>query len=650
MVDGREILSLVLTPPARLILAFDPKETMEEGFNPSSYLRELNKKRNRFRYVSPWTLIDYSQPTQLEKTFSASLVKSEDELLEAILTQEEFGNIDVIVNGLGFCDDSTRRRVLRHLTEMRSGQVIDPDTIIVDVGYTPSPESISREINLGASDVLFYEYRSPRTGELNPLTPKRLINRTLDTIERERMPHFAAGLDVLIGAPEDSQNETQLAEQFWGMGTYVTKTHKTDTWVSKAKQARNKGRPYSALIISDDLAHRKKKTPVQALEDVRDQSGLRYLLVDPKNLDAPTIARRSIEVANASIVERPFDALQLRNDVYNQFEVHRIPDPSFKHTVNVIKIGGSLNDKVDEEKSNKFVQRAIEIIKKYHRLGREAALKYDRGESEIPGWSVILTVGGGPRADLTRILSDYTTQDLLDDLRANSRSLQNLIGRLDGRVLEPNDFYSFNEEQALDSLCIFPQLPKRVMTDFVPGSSGRDSDLMPLLLGHIFNPNQNPNSTPGAKTRVIFMKDFPHRGQNGEYTIGRICKYDPLDTVDRGENPTFSSISARDVLDGVISRERLSDDTKEHLIEDSALEVMANGLKIFVNGKFVDGTLNFPGVHFIGPYNPHLHGVLNGKGNDGYHAGSIIYGDLKEAWRNPEFGPYLRTPAQVLKS
>ncbi|MEK6967849.1 MAG: hypothetical protein AABX51_04415 [Nanoarchaeota archaeon] len=639
---GREILNLVIQPPARVVLAFNPAETKDFGLDPNVFMEFFNRYYSHFRHVSPWGPKNKDlQPPTFERAFYATLAESESELLETILGQEKHGELDVIINGLGFNDDRNRVRLLRHLSDLKEGRVISKDTLLIDVGYDPSPQKISEEYKLGAADVLFQQFRSPKTGKIKVLTPERMINRVIDDLHAERIKHYAAGLEVLIGSAGEKSIEEELAIKFEEKVLYSSVARNADELVNSAVSRADKGeKPFGVIVFSDDLPLEGRIDHVQVLNELRYLPSKKVFVISHKKPDASTIARRAIETTQTMMIESPYDPEVLMNRIYDDLGIHRIPETSFRHSLNFLKWGGSIIDRMEEE-GPKFVEAVVKKLKLLHRLGREKALLYDKGESDTPGWSIVLSVGGGPRADLTRRLQSYTAQDIIDDLQANSRTIRHLIGSLDGRILHPNEVYSLTEEQTLDSICIIPELPSGIGKNFIRGYKGRETDLLPLLIAHIYNPNQNINAANDTKARVIFMKDLPIKGPEGKYINGRICNVDPNDSVERGQLTAINAISAADVLEGQISRERLQDHTSQHLIEDSSLRAMAGKIQVYKNGNFEEGTLNIDCVYFIGPSPSALDRIITGGISSRSHPGSVIYADRNRALADPEIKPYL---------
>lgn len=654
----RDIETIIIQPPARVVLAFDLEDAKEIGLDPEEYLHAFNSHRSRFLHVPSWGPRRTYTKTTIERTFSAILAKSESELLDAILDTKERRDLEVIVNGLEMSDDQSRARLLRHLGALRRDRVIGADALIFDVAYNTRPRAIGEERRVGAAEVLLYSYTNTEKTGIKQLTPERMIDRVIDVLVKDRRRHYAAGIEVLIGIPEldgrpqaDSL-ERKLAECLEEAGSKVDEAYDTSDWVKRAvDKLRNTGRPYDGILLSDVLyeSHRPRKiSHLTALKETMHLPSVKAFVMSGKdNPDTVSIAKDATEyepsINPVFILERPFVPEIARNAFYYILGVHRTPEPMLTHSINIVKFGGS---ELDRMKANpRYIDKVIDFVaseaRELQMEGMKQAKMYDAGFSKKPGWSIVFCVGGGPRREITERMKYHTIEDLVDAQRANAHTLNMLFGGLRGRYIQPEEVYSLTEEQLLESICIIPELPIRVARDFIPDYNRIYSDDMTNLLAQILNPENNPNRARGARVRVIYMKDLPMDGRHGEDLRGRICNFDPNDKAERGNLVAYDALSAQEVIDDVISRDRKSPRSSQHLIEDSALAHMNGWINISRDGKVSRGKMKFRAVHFIGSYPDQLRTIVTGGINEDNHPGSIIYMSRSAAMRDKELRPYL---------
>ncbi|TAL57697.1 MAG: hypothetical protein EPN86_01540, partial [Nanoarchaeota archaeon] len=422
----RDIETIIIQPPARVVLAFSPEDAKEIGLDPEEYLHAFNSHKSRFLHVPSWGPRRTYTKTTIEHTFSAILAKSESELLDAILDTEERRDLEVIVNGLEMSDDQSRARLLRHLGALRRDRVIGADALIFDVAYDPRPRAIGEERRVGATEVLLYSYTNTEKTGTKQLTPERMIDRVVDILYKDRRRHYAAGIEVLIGIPElngqaDSL-ERKLAECLEEAGSKVDEAHDTYDWVKKAiDKLRDTGRPYDGILLSDLLyeSHRPRKiTYLTALKETMHLPSVKAFVMSGKdNPNSVSIAKdnpNSVSIAKDAteyepsitpvfILERPFVPEIARNAFYDILGVHRTPQPMLTHSVNIVKFGGS---ELDRMRANpRYIDKVIDFVaseaRELQMEGMEQAKRYDAGFSKKPGWSIVFCVGGGPRREIT---------------------------------------------------------------------------------------------------------------------------------------------------------------------------------------------------------------------------------------------------------
>lgn len=247
----------------------------------------------------------------------------------------------------------------------------------------------------------------------------------------------------------------------------------------------------------------------------------------------------------------------------------------------IVKIGGSLFD-LYLSKPEVLTSLVTEILRLHHE-----------------GYPIILTTGGGPRQDTDKLLSSAlgTNPNPRTVLENQANTIIELLGDV-ARYVPPSKVKDYDF--------------RGVVSQYIP--------VVTLVGSTNIPPNQSDTHTLALAERLrshksIFAKDTDYVYERDPYKESRQVRrwYSPARGLSVEENKFFRTISASQILNGVVDRTD-KDGNGEHLIETLALMYLK------------DKTQYIRAVHIINGTKPHLlRDALDGTSQASYKfPGSFI--------------------------